>query len=478
MHRVDIQTKKTLMLRILAYAVTIMLSVVTTAVLLLVAMGYRFNTRGSVVQSGLLLVDNKPEAAQIYIDDKQVDSQSPGRFVLPAGQYKLSLGLDGYRGWQKQINMKAEYVEQVQYPLLIPNTLQSTSLIAVAKPRMVSQSNDKKQLLYSVAGESQLHAIELDTKQPAQTTIALSAAFVREAGTVGTIDVIEWSLNNKHVLLLQALPSGKTNIISLNLDRPEEAINITTDFSDVAPTDVHYEGNKTDSVYGLHEQVLRRYDITNTGTSKIMDRVISYQPYGDSVLAFTRLSSDAKKLEAGVTNQRSTAVLETFADPASRPLVAYGEYSGHSYLVVAGNTATQLYRDPLKKPILKKQIPFVTLDAKQASLVKFSPNNGYVFIQSGTSMSTFDFENVRKHRFELTQLRTGSLPTWMNDSHISFEVQNNLHALIEFDGANQADMVTADAGTNLYYAGNQRSVYRLLSVNQKTTLDNISLVAK
>ena len=107
MHRVDNKRQQAAILRAIGYAVTIFLTATTTAILLYVALGYRLGSSGHVVKNGLLLVDNRPQSAQVYINGEQKDSSTPSRFVLPAGNFQLDLKLDGYRNWTKQVRWQS-----------------------------------------------------------------------------------------------------------------------------------------------------------------------------------------------------------------------------------------------------------------------------------------------------------------------------------------------------------------------------------
>lgn len=478
-HRVNTKNNRVVALRVIAYSVTILLSIITTVLLLLIALGYRFNSQGEVIHSGLLLVDNKPEAAQIYINGELKDAKSPGRFVLPIGGYELSLELNGYRGWKKNYDIKSEVVERVDYPLLIPKKLEATPKLSINSPQMISQSPNNKLLVYYVAGENVIKTVDLSPTDPKQTQIVLPDAFSREAGSVGTLSPIEWSQDSKKMLISQTLPSGTIKIVSLDINKPEDSVNITDRFSQLSPRDLHYQGSKTDFVYGLNQGILRRYNITNGETAFVLDGVLSYQPFADKTIAYTRLSTTTNKVEAGVLSSDTKAVLERFDDTAVRPMVAYSEFDQHSYLVVVGgNDKTRIYRDALNKPILKKQIPYITLDVASADFLKFSPNNQYLVIRSGVKFTTFDFENVRRSSFDFKKEVLPSTLHWMNDSHLAYQGADGQNYLIEFDGQNKAGILSSNPGTGIFYSSDFRSAFRVNSQDASNSLDVISLTAK
>ncbi|MCB9823246.1 PEGA domain-containing protein [Candidatus Nomurabacteria bacterium] len=478
MHRVNIKSNRVIALRVVAYSVTIFLSIVTTVLLLLIALGYRFNRDGKVIHSGLVLIDNKPEAAQIYIDGKLEDSRSPGRFVIPIGRYEISLELDGYKGWKKNFEIKKEVVERVDYPLLIPKKLTASPQITISSPQLLTQSPNRKNLVYYVASDNSLKIIDLNPDKPVETSIIIPAAFSREAGSVGALSTIEWSKNSKNVLINQALPSGINKVVSLDINNPANSVNITDRFAQIAPSYVNYLGSKTDIIYGLNQGILRQYNLANGESTFVLDGVQSYQNFGDKTVAFTRLSPTSNKIEAGVLKSDQKAVLEQFDSTAVKPKIAYGEFDDHTYLAISSDDAVRVYRDALNQPILKKQIPYVKLPIVSADFIKFSPNNQYLVVRSSTNYAAFDFENVRSSNFSITrQIKSDSLD-WMNDSHLSYQAVDGQNFIIEFDGMNKSGLVKSDLGTGLFYSSDYRNTFRVNTEGAKTTLDLVLLTVK
>lgn len=480
MHRVNNRPKRTVALRVIAYGVTIVLSAITTVVLLFVALGYQFDSSGEVVKSGLVLVDNKPEAAQIYIDGELKDNQSPGRFVLPIGDYELSLELNGYTGWKKNYTVTAQSVEQVTYPLLIPEKLQSNGLTAITRPTALTQTPDNKTLLLYTSGQPLMTRLILDTESPKQTTANLSAAFTRQAGSLGQLEFANWSLNSKRVLIKHSLPNGAIEYILYNPEKPQEAINISRVFQSVAPEQPQFVGNETSVIYGINQGVLRRYDLQSNKSEVVLERVYSYVPYGDETIAFTRQSEDTLAVEVGVYKNETTAILERVADATVRPIIDYGEYDDHAFLAISNSVAgkTTLYRDPLKRPILQKQIPFTTLPTAEVSSIQFSPGNQYIAVQSGDTFTSFDFENNRVSTFVIEGEVVGTALRWMNPAHLSYQLANGANFLIEFDGQNKKELLPSDVGSRIFFSNNERNAFRIVSSEISTVLELVPLTVE
>lgn len=479
MHHVNLKRRRAKILRFVAYTVTISLSVLTTIVLLYVALGYRLDRKsGHVVQSGLLLVDTKPVAGALYINNELKDQQAPGRFVLSAGEYNLAIKRDGYRDWSKSVLVKASGVREVNYPILLPSTITPRSVASFDAPSIESQSQNKKFLLTYVNGSSEMQLFELDPKQPKQIALALNDAFTREAGKLGTINVVEWALNNKQVLLSHTLPSGRSEFISLDVTKPQEAINVSDLYPDTPLSDVHYIGGNTKQIYGLVSGVLRKYSLESTESELVMENITSYQPYSDDTILFTRIAADAL-LEVGLKKDDDVSVIERELDPATAPLLAYAKYDGHFYFVIAqsNGSSVTIYRDPTKKPVLAKQLPFVKFTFANTKKVKFGDSSRFVLVQNGPTFITYDLEELIL--FEVAPEivpAEGSTYEWVDAYHMTITGSGGMTYLMEYDGKNQQQLVGVRAGSKPYFTSNFQHMYHFADSGQATQLEMTSLV--
>ena len=95
-----------------------------TLILVFQSYGYDLDRKtGSIIQNGLLFVSSEPVPSDIYLNGKQVKSNSDARLVLPSDVYKLELKHDGYRTWQRTISLAGASIDRVVYPFLFPTKL-------------------------------------------------------------------------------------------------------------------------------------------------------------------------------------------------------------------------------------------------------------------------------------------------------------------------------------------------------------------
>lgn len=479
MHRVDPKRKKKAALRAIAYSITLVLSVLTTIILLYIALGYRLDREsGHVVRSGLLLVDTKPEAAAIYINNEQKDSAAPGRFVLSAGKYDLSLRRNNYREVKKNIAVSASGVSEVNYIRMVPNSLKQTTIGETDIPTMVSQSQDKKFIITQVANQSNILRIEFNSESPTQTVLSLPSTVRREEGQIGVLNVIEWALDNKHVLLKQTLPSGSVNILSLDITKPEETINITSLYGAEAPEDVHYIGNNVEKIYGLKNGTLSRYSIVKKESDVVMQNVRSYQPYSDDTILFDRTSG--VNSEVGIWHDSATTVIAT--DPISKlpALLKYARFDDQDYFAFARPDGAEVlvYKNPLKKPILAKQLPLAKIAFPNPSALSFGPSAQFLLTQNGSNFLTYDLDDLKAYSVALPFGVENGTISWMDTHYVQVRSDTGDVYMSDFDGQNIQKLVTVLGSTRIYFSNNYEYSYSFAApANNRSQLVLTNFVA-
>jgi hypothetical protein len=98
--------------RFILLGIWILVFLITTPVIVLFALGYKFDLQtGQITKTGSLIARTNPEGADIYIDDKLQKSQTNAtvRFLLP-GDYNIQLSKDGYQSWTKRLNVRSALV--------------------------------------------------------------------------------------------------------------------------------------------------------------------------------------------------------------------------------------------------------------------------------------------------------------------------------------------------------------------------------
>lgn len=478
MHNVNPKRRRAAALRFLAYCVILTLSVLTTVLLLYIAQGYRYRS-GHVIRSGLLLVNSKPEAGAVYINEILRDSAVPSRFVLEAGSYNMRIERLGYNSWSKKIFITASGVEEVNYPWLIPTNLTTRSLMNINKPALISQSIDRQWLLLQATDDQALYLIKLDPKSPKINKLTLPMQIVREHGSAGSFKVIEWALNNRNVLLEQHLPSGKKQLISLDVAKPDEAINISQLYNGQNLTQIHYKGNDTNTIYGLKGSALSLYSLKQPRSNLILKNITAYQPYGNDMVEFARVNNGTKQIESGLWLDDKATPLHSEPIHSGRNLLAYDVYDDHNYFAVAQTegVVVTVYRDGLKQPVLAKQLPFTTIEFDRPQKLQLSGSGQFLLMQNKERAAVYDFEHHKTYRLDLKAKYQTDVPLkWVDDSHLIGLGLDGKSYLMDYDFTNQQALIASLDSKQLYFANNFQHVYRVKISAKNAQIEVTSLV--
>src|SRR5690554_3790360 len=77
------------------------------------ARGYRLNPNTFTIEpNGILVLKSVPDTAQIYIDG-EFESTTDDTLRLPPGLYDVRIEKEGFRHWNKRINIEKEAVTEI-----------------------------------------------------------------------------------------------------------------------------------------------------------------------------------------------------------------------------------------------------------------------------------------------------------------------------------------------------------------------------
>lgn len=450
------------------------LTLITTALLLFAALGYRIGGSGEVVKSGLLLVNSKPVSAQVFINGEDRQDRTDSRFVLPAGSYDIRLEAEGYRDWSHSLKLAASTVENFYYPLLIPEKLIAEPVRNLSTPQLVSQSPNKKTVLLYSQPSGVLQAIGLDPESPKLTTLTLPANFVKAGESYGQLTVEEWSSDSEHVLVKQRVNNSDRWLV-VDVQSPGNSVDITARVDGAKLSNLYFARNNGSSVYARRGSSVVIVNLANGETSTLLTRVEQYKPYGQDMLSFVRTGVDGKEVQAGVWRDDNVTIVHTATSSKnSSGVSAFTSYNGQDYLAtqLGEEDEVTLYRNPLQEPVLSKQLPYSSLSLAQADSITISPNGQFVLAQAGLKLAVYDLEHDRQRTFTAPK---GTMEIdWVDSHHLQLKAAD-MNYISDFDGTNRYKLVGSDFG-QLLFADDYESVYRIQKTKTAAELQNMSLL--
>ena len=443
--------------------------VIATLVLVYQAYGFGIGKNGTVIQNGLTFFSSQPHPANIYVNDQLESVVTNTRLVLPAGIYHIKLTRNGYRDWQRTIELDGGSVEHFDYPFLLPQKLTTKKVQAyTAAPGLMTQSPDHRWLLIEHPDQATDFDV-YDLKNPAKppTVLSLPANILAKATTGESWQLGEWADDNRHVLLQHSY-DGKTEFILLDRSAPEQSINLNTSLS-VNPTKLTLKNKKYDQyyIYDAASGALQTASL-KTPAAQFLQHVLAYQSYGDSTILYVTNNNAPSgsvlvKLRAG----DNTSTIRKLPAGTSY-LVDLTEYSGVMY-VAAGDTGgskVYIYKDPLGQLADQPDqavVPVQVLHVPQPNYLSFSPNAQFIIASNGNYFGVYDIENETGYNYaDPAKLDAPQAhATWMDGDRLTM-VSGGKLKVFDYDDTNQQILMAASSQYLPAFAPDYKNVYALV----------------
>lgn len=443
--------------------------------LLNAASGFGVDTKtGQIIQNGLLFVDSRPGGAKIYLNDQLQESTTSARLVLPAGTYKLTLKKDGYRTWERSVTLDEGRVARYVYPFLFPETPSAQVLKTYDQnPPLVTQSPDRRWLVVQVPPSAANRFLfeEYDTtnpEQPAKPLTLPANVLANPAQGNHQFTEVEWSSDNKHVVL-QHTYSGGNEFIIFNRDRPAESLNINRTFN-ATPSQVALRDKKIDQLYIFNASAgtLQIADSDSSVLRPLLEKVVAFKPNGPNLVSYiTPKEASTDQVEARVWDGNRSYVFYTFT-AGSTYLLDLAQFQGHWYYV-AGSDADQrvnIYKDPLdglKNPAFAKAVPMLSLNIKGATKVSFSSNTRFIAAQAGQALSVYDLELQDLYQYTISEQPAAPLQ-WM-DGHRLLGMSGGRVFVTDYDYSNKQLLTPTTLNSGGFFSQNYQQMFTIATAS-------------
>lgn len=436
----------------LGYCLVGLALLLASTLLLFTAFGYGINrSTGEVIQNGLLFVDAHPEQARITLNG-QDKGDTDGRFVLEAGSYTLELRRDGYRDWKRQFTLEGGNIVRLVYPFLFPEKLTSKDIVAYnAAPDMVSSSPDRRWIVSHVPDAlTTLQITDTGNKQLPTTSISLAPTLFGTHTGTQTLEAVEWSTDNKHLLVKFNFDGGYDYLI-LDREKPEESLSVSQTFGK-AFTKVTLRDKASDQLY-LYDGnggVLISGRTGDKTTAPVVSGVTNFWPYkNNTILYATNTDAPAEKSIIKLKEGASTYTIREVMR-ADKVLLNMAEFDGDTY-VVTGSVAdgkVYVYKNPvatLKDNSKKVLLHTLLMKLDNPEFLTFSANTRFIAIQSAAKFDVYDLETKNQYKYDTAlKLAPAQKASWM-DGHRLMLVSEGKMNVFDYDGTNKQTLVNASA---------------------------------
>lgn len=478
-----LKQKKAKRLKI-GYSLLSVLVGLATYILVATAMGYEvFQRDGQIIQNGIIFMDSRPIATDIYINGKKEDNATDARLILPEGEYEIVLKANGYKDWSKKILLSGGQVESITYPRLLPENLKTTDLKTYGSSNygLISQSPNKRWILFQPEKKSLLLNI-IDTTKPnsPQQELSIPPAVIGVAdGKLGVVEIVEWADDNRHFLVKHIFENIPPAFIIIDKDDLTKSININSTFN-VQPSKVSLVGGQIEKVYIYLASggILKTGDIkSKTVSDQLLDQVLDFKQINKERIMYvtTKNSSTGKVIVKATNEEKEFLIGETDFDSTGKYYLDAGEYSGDWYYVIGTSQSekVQVYRNPQNFVTSSvDNTPNVLTTMRPGGIarnVSMSPGNRFIMAQGDSNFIVYDVVDKKSYKTTLSKvLDKDTVVEWVDDFILQYTTNSDL-IFTEFDGTNQRQLKQVKSPLGGYIDGSFSRLYSFRDNNGAVT---------
>ncbi|MDB5179986.1 MAG: hypothetical protein JWN12_618 [Candidatus Saccharibacteria bacterium] len=481
-------TKRQLLVRrIITYTVMILAVVVIVAGTILFILGYRVDSdKGRLEQGALVQFDSKPNGADVAIDGKSINSNTPSKQTVVAGKHQFVVNKSGYETWSKTLNVKAGTLEWLDYLLLVPKNLQTESVANYASVYGEKASPDYKWLMVQEKADTPLfQLVDLRSQQVKSTTITLPTTLYSDATTEGvthTFTMESWDQDGRYVIVKHTF-NDKSEYIVVDTQDVATSINVSTLLS-ISLSELKFSGTSGSTLYGLTDGTIRKLDLSNATISRgLVSNVKNFNLFDTTVVTYTGTDpNNAAHQVAGIYREgdESSHVLRTINDLTTPLTIAATQYHSDDYVAIS---------EGLKVTVLKGRYPAST-DTTSASLksyaelkvssnvdtTQFSVDGDHLVVQSGLNFVSYEVEYMRET--DSTIATTETTPhtlQWLDDAYL-WAVYDGHLSIREFDGTNTHVIMTMEPGFDATLSQNGKYLYGIAKSGNGYQLQRVTMI--
>lgn len=458
-------------------------------ILLYRSYGYNVNRKtGEVVQNGLVFIDAHPESAEIFLNGQLQKNRTDTRMELPVGRYDLELKRQGYRSWKRSFELEGGKIERFVYPTLFPEKLITKDIQLYSSiPGFSTVSPDRHwALALQPSSLTAFDVYDISKDEPTLATINLPANILTNAPGAQGYSLVEWSTDNRHVLIKHDY-AGKYEFIVVDREDPTQSYNVNKTLN-IEPTTVNLRDKRHDQlyIYQSANQLLQIADVKAKKVTPFLNKVVAFKPHGEDAIIY--VTDDAKKPgEVAVKIREGDKEYHVqYLKPQTEYLLELAKFNGHWFAGAGAksDSIVRVYKDPIeqaKKANQKDIAPISILRTQEPHSISFSANARFIAVQGGSRFAVYDAETDRRFTYD-TKLAvpTGQVATWMDGHRLLLNVDNKL-VVFDYDGTNMQTLMPISTGHLPLFNRNYSFVYAVapsITVSDRPALTQTALKAK
>ena len=469
--------RKQLAQRILIYSLMTLTVICLVFVLMFFMQGYRFNqAEGRIEQGGLVQFGSRPSGASVTIDGAALGTRTTAKTTMTPGPHAITMQRTGYQRWQKSIDVKPGDVLWLDYARLVPVALEPQNVLSFDTVTGTTVSPDKRWMaVKQTAADAVITLVDL-SKEPIETEsleLPETAVSVPAEGKAEQFTLQEFDSSSRYIIVKHAFDDDKVEWLVVDIRNVAATKNITKlvgiDASKVAFTNAD---SKKLYIQTAHE--IRHVDIdASTLSGPLVSNVADFSLYKNTILYTTRFDEKTKQRTIGYFDSGADKprVLRSYGGDDDATLrVAAGKYFENTYITLAHGESVEIMRGDLPRSDSADIATSTTVAAMNVpggvTHVSNINNGRFVVAQADQTYVVYD---LSLKKTTTTQLPAGpSIKRklgWIDSYHVWSDI-GGMARLLEFDGANQHDIMPVAEGFDVTLSTRGTYLYGISSSTQ------------
>lgn len=481
--------KQQLVRRIVVYIVMVAAVVVIVSGTILFILGYRLDSdKGRLEQGALIQFDSKPNGADVLIDGKSINSNTPSKQSIIAGAHSFMVSRDNYETWTKNVTVKAGTLTWLDYIRLVPKNLKTESVSSYTTIVGEKASPDNKWLLVQEKADTpSFQLVDLRSAQIKSSNIALPTPVYSEATTPNiqhSFTIQSWDDNGRYVLIKHTY-ADKSEYIIVDTQNVVASVNVSRLLS-ISLTDAKLSGTSGNVLYGLSiDGTIRKLDVSAATISRpLVSNVKSFEIYNVNIISYVATDSAnpthqvAGLYRDGDTDPRVLDVVTTAAVPLH---IALTQYHGSDYVAISEGPKVTILRGrypaagDTTNASLERFAQFTSASA--VDQLSFSAEGDYLIAQSGLKFIGYEIEYMRYTASTISANEKTARPlTWLDNAYL-WAVYDGYLSIREFDGTNSHVIMPMEPSFDATLSQNGRFLYGIAKSTDGTyQLQRVQLI--
>jgi hypothetical protein len=475
--------------RITIYTVMSVSVIVLVSILVLFTLGYQIDrTDGTLEQGGLVQFNSRPTGADVKIDGATLGTRTASRKTMNAGQHYITMERQGYKTWQKSVNVTAGGVLWLTYARLVPKELTPANVVGYASVSSTASSPDNKWM--AVMQDTAVPTISLadlsrDDVQATNIDLPAGTYTAPAADKTQSFELVVWNPSSRFILVKHTYDDAKIEWLVVDAQNVADTKNITT-LLGVDATKVVFTGNNTSILYALVDNNVRKIDLgASTLSGPLVSNVAEFSLFDNTTIVYSTLLDPTTKMRSvGYFDDNATKArtIRSYSDNGEIPLhIAVGKYYDDHFIAIAYDQTVEIMKGEL--PRSDAETPSALNASSSMSIpagvqyLSILTSGRFVVAQTATSYVVHDIEVNKTTTTDLKD--TTALPRelrWL-DGHTVWNDQGGKLRIYEFDGANQHEIMPVVPGMSATYSPSGKYLYGIgQSTDGKYHLQRVQMV--